>query len=628
MINRFWFLGCLWLLALSANAQVRIEVVRYPKLLIADGPIYLATNLNNWNPGSPEYRLTKAPNGTYFIDLPNVPELFYYKFTQGNWTMVEGDRQGNIRENRTYDRQSEPNPRLVQTVIDGWEKRIGYALIIRKIPENTPDDASIYVTGNFNNWNPADPLHKLKRWNDGSWRTTIFAEQERIEYKFTRGSWNSVEGRETGKARPNRVFFRTSDVNTKGVEHEIAGWEDLTGAFHFFSLYDLLLLFSVFQGLLLIVAIPTIQNYNRQANRWLVASIGLSSVVLFFHILSSYREIAQAFTKVQLLPDFVLFLYGPLFYFYLKRLLFNAPVLTARWQLHFIPTVLLFFGYLPYFLMNQSTFEYKVINQDWDLQAVYLVVGLVAWCWNVYYWNLFRRTIRSYQTQYETTYSSEQNLNYLNTVVLIQAVCLSLWAFFFVVLLIGRFFSLDILPITERLIDSIWLVFSTITYFVGYYAIHQPETFKVAPQTLSIFDDVLEAPVPSPPPAPTKIPDEPDENLPRLKEKVEVYVQKHKPYTNPQLTLNELATKLKMPSHTLSRVINDGFDKNFFDFINSYRIEEFKRRAEDPNYKHFTLLGIAYEVGFNSKSAFNRSFKKITNQTPREYFQLAQEPVE
>jgi hypothetical protein len=74
MMNRFRFFGCLWLLALSANAQVRIEVVRYPKLLIPDGPIYLATNLNNWNPGSPEYRLTKAPNGTYFIDLPNAPE--------------------------------------------------------------------------------------------------------------------------------------------------------------------------------------------------------------------------------------------------------------------------------------------------------------------------------------------------------------------------------------------------------------------------------------------------------------------------------------------------------------------------------------------------------------------------
>jgi AraC-like DNA-binding protein len=83
-----------------------------------------------------------------------------------------------------------------------------------------------------------------------------------------------------------------------------------------------------------------------------------------------------------------------------------------------------------------------------------------------------------------------------------------------------------------------------------------------------------------------------------------------------------------MPPHVLSRVINDGFGKNFFDFINTYRIEEFKRRADDPHYKNFTLLGIAYEVGFNSKSAFNRSFKKITGQTPREHFNLMQEPVE
>ncbi|MCP2871831.1 AraC family transcriptional regulator, partial [Salmonella enterica subsp. enterica serovar Typhimurium] len=59
--------------------------------------------------------------------------------------------------------------------------------------------------------------------------------------------------------------------------------------------------------------------------------------------------------------------------------------------------------------------------------------------------------------------------------------------------------------------------------------------------------------------------------------------------------------------------------------INSYRVDEFKLRVEDPAYRNFTLLSIAYEVGFNSKSAFNRSFKKITGKTPREYFNLAAE---
>jgi AraC-like DNA-binding protein len=59
--------------------------------------------------------------------------------------------------------------------------------------------------------------------------------------------------------------------------------------------------------------------------------------------------------------------------------------------------------------------------------------------------------------------------------------------------------------------------------------------------------------------------------------------------------------------------------------VNGYRIEEFKLRVENPQFQHLTLLGIAYDVGFNSKTAFNRSFKKITGMTPRDYFNPVQQ---
>ncbi|GAB2575241.1 hypothetical protein GCM10027190_26240 [Spirosoma areae] len=613
---------------MAATAQVRIVIVKHPPLLIPDAPLYLAGTLNNWNPGDPAYKFSPDTAGVYTLFLPKAPTRFAYKITQGNWTLVEGDAAGNNLADRTYNRRKEADPNRVEVRIAGWEKRIRYEFIIRQIPDNTPQDATLYIAGNFNNWNPADPFHKLTRSADGTWRVTIYTELSRIEYKFTRGAWQSVESRETGKACPNRIIFRNSGVNTKGVETKIDGWEDLTGTFHFFLLYDLLLLFSAFQGLLLIVAIPTIQNYNRPANRWLVGSIALASVVLLIQVLSDYREVAQTFTKLLLLPDFMLFLYAPLFYFYLQKLLFNVKSVSSRWLYHFTPTIALFLVYLPYFLMNGQAFQYKIIGQDWLLQAVFLVVGVLAWGWNVYYWLLFRRAIRFYREQYKTHYSYEQNLQYLNTVLLIQVACLSLWLFMFVLLGLGQVVNVDVAPIVERIIDGIWLVFSLITYFVGYFAIHQPETFKVAPQTFSIFDDVLEVPAQAALLTPLRVTPDQDESLPPLKEKIEHYLLKHKPYTNPQLSLSELATRLKMTPHMLSRVINDGFGKNFFDFINTYRIEEFKRRAEAPHYKHFTLLGIAYEVGFNSKSAFNRSFKKITSQTPREYFKLVQKPAE
>jgi len=92
-----------------------------------------------------------------------------------------------------------------------------------------------------------------------------------------------------------------------------------------------------------------------------------------------------------------------------------------------------------------------------------------------------------------------------------------------------------------------------------------------------------------------------------------------KPYLDADLTLPALATMLQIPSHQLSRVINDKLGLNFFDFVNKYRVEEVKAKIKDPKFDNLSLLGIAFDCGFNTKSAFNRVFKKMTGLTPSEY---------
>ena len=111
-----------------------------------------------------------------------------------------------------------------------------------------------------------------------------------------------------------------------------------------------------------------------------------------------------------------------------------------------------------------------------------------------------------------------------------------------------------------------------------------------------------------------------------LKGQLEALMEQEKPYLNPRLTLSDLASLLGTNIHQLSKLINEGFDKNFFDFINSYRVREFQRRAVLPEYKNQTLLAIAFSVGFNSKTAFNRSFKKLTKKTPRQYLKSHEKP--
>ena len=101
--------------------------------------------------------------------------------------------------------------------------------------------------------------------------------------------------------------------------------------------------------------------------------------------------------------------------------------------------------------------------------------------------------------------------------------------------------------------------------------------------------------------------------------KLKNFMTTEKPYLEADLSLPELANKLDIPSHHLSRVINEQFGVNFFDFVNQYRVEEVKSRINNPEFENLSLLGIAFDCGFNTKSTFNRVFKKMTGFTPSEY---------
>ncbi|MBK1897541.1 helix-turn-helix domain-containing protein [Chryseobacterium paridis] len=96
-------------------------------------------------------------------------------------------------------------------------------------------------------------------------------------------------------------------------------------------------------------------------------------------------------------------------------------------------------------------------------------------------------------------------------------------------------------------------------------------------------------------------------------------LNEEKPFINPNLTLNELAELLTVHPNYLSQVINSKENKNFYELINQRRIEEFLNKIVEPESKQYTFLAIAFDCGFNSKTSFNRNFKKYTGVTPTEY---------
>ena len=108
-----------------------------------------------------------------------------------------------------------------------------------------------------------------------------------------------------------------------------------------------------------------------------------------------------------------------------------------------------------------------------------------------------------------------------------------------------------------------------------------------------------------------------------MKRKLNSIMQKEKLFLNPELNLNGLSDKLEIKVTELSIFLNTTLNKNFNDFVNEYRVKEFKKLIEDPaTDKKATVMELAYKAGFNSKASFNRIFKEATGITPTEYRKL------
>ena len=129
---------------------------------------------------------------------------------------------------------------------------------VNAYPKNTPHDAVLFLTGDFNNWNPGDQRYKFTLQPDSSFAILILNPPDSFGYKITRGNWSSVEGRPNGRHRPNRVYDHKKAPKGR-IYVQIQSWEDLKGGL--INFYTFILLLSAFQGLLLVFAInlrPTI----------------------------------------------------------------------------------------------------------------------------------------------------------------------------------------------------------------------------------------------------------------------------------------------------------------------------------------------------------------------------------
>ncbi len=319
----------------------------------------------------------------------------------------------------------------------------------------------------------------------------------------------------------------------------------------------------------------------------------------------------ELFTQFPLLSaGFIslLLLHGPFLYFYISLLAINSDQFTVKNLLHFIPFFLFNFyllvvSFFP-FVSERISLSHVANDHEPPLLFHLFLIGVVL-SGPVYFF-LSTRLFKNLDIRIFNNFSRDEhiNLDWLRKLVYIFG---SVWTLLMVVAVIHHVFNLFSWTFCT---DGISLSLSIFIILIGYYGLKQKQLFSFSEKELLI-------PVQKPEKYSGSRLKEPDARL--YLEKLTRFMEEEKPYLDPDLNLPQLAKGVNIPSHYLSQVINEYIGLNFFDFINHQRVEDVKSKMSDPQYNNFSILGIAFESGFNSKSAFNRVFKNITGSTPSEY---------
>lgn len=305
----------------------------------------------------------------------------------------------------------------------------------------------------------------------------------------------------------------------------------------------------------------------------------------------------------------LLMLFGPFLYGYLEALVTNKRAILLKDLIHLIPFILFNFYILMASFSSNLSAKLNIENiGPGDHPPVLFIFFLIltAMSGTVYFLmtiKLFRRLdIRIFNN-----FSNASNIDlfWIRKLVFIFGI---VWTALILITVVHHVFSLFSMAFCT---NGLFLSLSVFVILIGYFGLKQ----KIIYGNEDSSDPVSINPAQQKY-AGSKLS---EEEARQLADQLKKLMLLSKTYQNPDLTLSLLATELGVSSHILSQVINEQFKLNFFDFVNQYRVEEFKQRIVNPLYNNFSLLGIAYECGFNSKSAFNRIFKKATGFTPSQY---------
>ncbi|MEM7109978.1 MAG: AraC family transcriptional regulator [Bacteroidota bacterium] len=344
------------------------------------------------------------------------------------------------------------------------------------------------------------------------------------------------------------------------------------------------------QGFVLAAALFKISKKRNGSYRWLIALVLSVSATLLGRSLFSFEEFIDV--RLTLFTDLVLFVYGPLYYFFIKSS-FQEHADSSSFYKHLIPSLVHVAILIPQFLMSKNEYLLFTDTRFWIIYVIVLVT--FAFIHNSYYWWKSKLFIRS-----QLQSLGSQNIDHIaiphkmyGVLILLFAISIALFIPYYIV-------AINLYQLT-------WVFASWLTYGITYYLIFHPDSFgdsiiKVKRNKRRFQHE------------PRKL----KEIALNLKEELD----NHKVHLNPEISLAKLSETLSTNSVLLSKAINQEFKCSFYDLLNRYRVEEFIRLAHDKKNDHLNYLGLATQAGFNSKTTFNKYFKKYKGTTPKHYFAL------
>lgn len=349
---------------------------------------------------------------------------------------------------------------------------------------------------------------------------------------------------------------------------------------------------------------------NRLPPKLLLLFFSLIGFVLIEHYLFQSRVIFEYPHLIGLTYTFPI-ISGPVLFFYTKSLVNENSTISFRsFLLHAIPFLFIatFLIYDFYFLSPQE----KLIYYEKETQgqtSVFIFIAEFLINFSIPLYSIVSLLLlKKHIKQIKLSFSNTKNidLHWLKIVL----ICMVFVSFVSVLMgLLSDYFNFISFEDGDNLM---YITLTVIIYFLGYYGIKQ----KPVLSNDNPISQIGTNPTQKSKYATSSLKDVEKE---KLSQRLTKSMENEKPFLNENLTLKELADKLETSPNNLSQIINEKFNKNFYEFINEYRINEVKSLLSDPKYSNYSLLGIAYECGFNSKSTFNSVFKQFTGKTPSEF---------